>query len=105
MLWGPLATVSPSEKYLLVFGIGIDQMLHMAVLTAGTKTPWSLLLAVILGLQEKYKRLFVHASLDAIVWDEETVCVASIDEINQPCVYVLSLVGDKWVLKNGQAAH
>lgn len=102
MLGGPLIAVSPSDKHVLVFGIGKDLMLYMAVYTAGDKQDnagkW-INLAVVQGLQPRDYKLFAHASLDALAWDEKTVYVASITEVNQPCVYMLHLDAGKWVLR------
>jgi hypothetical protein len=106
-LEGPLVAVSPSYRQVLVFGISRDLKLHMAVYnhddTKGTGT-WSDL-AEVKGLQDNDSRLFMHASLDAYVADESTIYVASITEINEPCVYFLTREGDSWIMHGASDRH
>lgn len=98
ILDGPLAAIAPSEQHLLVFGIGKDLMLHMTVYTQGKG--WSQdPLAPVQGLQPKDSKLFAHASLDVYSTDEQTVYVATVTEVNEPCVYILRLIGGRWKLR------
>ncbi|KAF4333326.1 hypothetical protein FBEOM_12865 [Fusarium beomiforme] len=92
-----LAAVSPSDDSLLVFGIGKDLLLHMASFT--TAKGWSSVAAVP-GLKEGDSKLFAHASMDVFAESPSTVYLATITEINVPCLYVLNLVNGQWKLKD-----
>jgi hypothetical protein len=93
-----IATVSPSETRIVVFAIGNDSNLHMAAFDSTTGRGWSPL-AAIPGLKKEDDHLFPHARMDAYAASPTLIYVATITEVNIPCLYKIELDGKTWVLR------
>ena len=93
-----LYAITPTPDCILVFGIGEDCHLHMAVYSSNSG--WSPL-EVIPGLLKEV-HLFPHAKIHAYAKFTDEIYVAAITEQSEPCIYVLQGKDSTWKLKEAR---
>jgi hypothetical protein len=89
-----LYAISPNPDCILVFGIGEDCHLHMAVYSS--KSGWAPP-EVIPGLSKEV-HLFPHTKIHAYAKSTDEIYVAAITEQSEPCIYVLQEKDSTWKL-------
>ncbi|KAH7096047.1 hypothetical protein FB567DRAFT_544288 [Paraphoma chrysanthemicola] len=123
LLETPLVAVSPSTTQTLVFGIGKDFFIHMAVgKLTDDKGNWTWTEPVkIEGQKDEDYKVFSKSGLDAIVKhdvrreaksgspverrvDHVSVYIAGVNEVNVPFVFELKSSGAKWTLQDSTEA-
>ncbi|KAH7080592.1 hypothetical protein BKA63DRAFT_551151 [Paraphoma chrysanthemicola] len=123
LLETPLVAVSPSTTQTLVFGIGKDFFIHMAVgRLKDDKGNWTWTEPVkIEGQKDEDYKVFSKSGLDAIVKhdirreakpnstaerrvDHVSVYIAGVNEVNAPFVFELKSSGAVWTLQDSTEA-